>query len=344
MDTPLIQQILLAEAVFFFNSLILISALVLAYRFPLGADYQPLKAFSLLAALLASKVNHNDRAPNQQFTAGLLASLLLIFPFWAIISFLLSLAAYPWFFEFLFLYLCLSANNFSPTAKDIVNALNNKRPAAAKVQLKDWVTHDTLGLSEVGISKASIAQLLMRPGYGTVSGALFFAIGGVPLVLGACMFRQLELSWPPYTPAFKHFSRFIYRVNRLLFWLPTKMWNFSLAIQGGVNGLKALLAPRKTRQALNGFSSLYIGSQVLQIELGGPQKLPPHFSGALKAQNIKQPDMYRLELDKIKSGKLPEKQDISLAIKLTSQGQLFWISFILLIPVFWGGLRWLQQV
>jgi adenosylcobinamide-phosphate synthase len=344
MGTPLIQQILLAEAGFFFNSLILVAALGLAYRFPLGADYQPFKGFCFLAKQLASKVKHNDRAPSQQLTAGMLASLLLLFPFWAIISFMLSLAAYPWFFEFLVLYLCLSASNFTPTAKDIVIALNNKRPATAKVLLKDWVSHDTQGLSEVGISKASITQLLTRPGYGTVSGIVFFAIGGVPLVLAACMFRLLELSWPPYTPEFTHFSRFIYRINRLLFWLPTKMWNFSLAIQGGRNGFKALLAPRKTRQALNGFSSLYIGSQVLQVELGGPQKLPSHFSGATSAQKVKQPEMYRLELDKIKVGKLPEKQDINLAIKLTSQGQLFWISFTLLIPLFWGGLRWLQQV
>ncbi|MBB1269801.1 cobalamin biosynthesis protein [Shewanella sp. SR44-3] len=332
MESPFIQQLLQADPGFFLSSLILFTALFLAHKFPLVKGYQPFIALHLLAKQLATKVNHSNRSQVQQLIAGTLASLLLMFPFWAIISFLLVIAAFPWFFELLVLYVCLSATSFTPTAEDITAALKKQDKQTAKNLLKDWVSHDTQGLSEVGLSKACISQLLTRPSYGTVSCILFFAIGGAPLVLAACMLRQLELSWPPYFPANRHFSRFIYRLNRVIFWLPNWLWNFSLAIQGGKVGFNALLSPPTYRHALNEFPSLYLGAKLLKVELGGPQKIPLGRGE------------YRLELDKIKCGKLPNYQDINLAIILTRRASHFWISFSLLIPLIWSGLRWLQSM
>lgn len=332
MEGPFIQQLLQADSGFLLGCLILFAALYLAHAFPLPKGYQPFFALHLLAKQLATKVNHSDRSPNQQAIAGTLASLLLTFPFWAIISFFLDLAAYPWFFELLVLYVCLSSASFTTTAEAIVTALKKRDKPSAKRLLSDWVSQDTQGLSEVGLSKASIGQLLTRPSYGSVSCILFFAIGGAPLVLAACMFRQLELSWPPYYPSNRHFSRFIYRLNRVIFWVSLRLWNFSLAIQGGRLGFKALLSPPRSRQTLSEFSSLYLGAQLLQVELGGPQKIP---------QGRQE---YRLELDKIKAGRLPSHQDISLAIILTRRASHFWLSFTLLFPLVWSGLRWLQSM
>jgi adenosylcobinamide-phosphate synthase len=332
MESPFIQQLLLAHPDFYLGCFVLFMALYLAHKFPLPKNYQPFFAFHLIAKQLATKVNHNDRSHTQQLIAGTLASLLLWFPFWAIISFLLAMAASAWFFELLVLYVCLSETSFTSTAKEIAAALKRQDNQSAKTLLADWVSQDTQGLSEVGLSKASISQLLTRPSYGTVSCLLFFAIGGAPLVLGACMLRQLELSWPPYYPNFRHFGRFIYRLNRILFWLPKGLWNFSLAIQGGKVGMTAWLAPPKCRHALSEFPSLYLGAKLLSIELGGPQKIPQG----------REP--YRLELDKIKAGKLPTYQDINLAIALTRRASQFWIMFSLSIPLMWSGLSWLQNM
>jgi adenosylcobinamide-phosphate synthase len=332
MESPFIQQLLLAHPDFYIGCFVLFMALFLAHKFPIPKGYQPFIALHLLAKQLACKVNHNDRSQTQQLIAGTLASLLLLFPFWAIVSFLLAMAASPWFFELLVLYVCLSATSFSGTAREIAAALKQQENQSAKTLLADWVSQDTQGLSEVGLSKASISQLLTRPSYGAISCILFFAIGGAPLVLAACMCRQLELSWPPYYPANRHFGRFIYRLNRVIFWLPNGLWNFSLAIQGGKVAMTAWLAPPKCRHALSEFPSLYLGAKLLNVELGGPQKIPLGRT------------QFRLELDKIKAGKLPNYQDINLAIILTRRASQFWIIFSLSIPLIWSGLSWLQSM
>ena len=101
MHSSFYQQLVEIDGALFEGFLVLFFALLLARLAPLPREMQPLIWFSHLAKQLAAKVNRSERSPSQQATAGFLAMLLLVFPFWAIITFLLELAAFPWFFEFL---------------------------------------------------------------------------------------------------------------------------------------------------------------------------------------------------------------------------------------------------
>lgn len=312
---------------------ILFCALILARFVPIPRDLQPLLWFNRIAVLLATKVNHPERAVSQQLTAGILATLILVVPCGIIVSFLLSLAAYPWFFELIILYFCLCDSAFKPVAENIVDAIKTDNKQDAKQLLAPWTSQNTKVLSEVGLSKATIEKLFTTPIYGTLATILFFALGGAVMTLVVRMLRQLEHSWPPYHPHYHVFASFIGQFNRVIFFIPTLLWHCSLAIQFGQLGLKSIwssIAPPANRQQLNNhYGSYALAANLLKIELGGPQQFVEN------GKNI------RVDLAKVKAGPLPDHRHISQAITITQTANLFWISLTLLLPLIWVGLRFL---
>ncbi|GGP40831.1 cobalamin biosynthesis protein CobD/CbiB [Shewanella saliphila] len=311
---------------------ILFCALILARFVPIPRDLQPLLWFNRIAVLLATKVNHPERAVSQQLTAGILATLILVVPCGIIVSFLLSLAAYPWFFELIILYFCLCDSAFKPVAENIVDAIKTNNKQDAKQLLAPWTSQNTNVLSEVGLSKATIEKLFTTPIYGTLATILFFALGGAVMTLVVRMLRQLEHSWPPYHPHFHVFASFIGQFNRVIFFIPTLLWHCSLAIQFGQLGLKSIwssIAPPACQQLNNHYGSYALAANLLKIELGGPQ------------QFIENGISTRVDLAKVKAGPLPDHRHISQAITITQTANLFWISLTLLLPLIWAGLRFL---
>ncbi|MCG9962724.1 cobalamin biosynthesis protein CobD/CbiB [Shewanella cutis] len=329
MHSSFYQQLVEIDGALFEGFLVLFFALLLARLAPLPREMQPLMWFSHLAKQLAAKVNRPERAPSQQATAGFLAMLLLVFPFWAIIAFLLELAAFPWFFEFLVLYLCISDAGFSQVADEIAKALKREDNASAKKLLQSWVVRDTDNLSEVGLTKATIEKLATAPIYGTASTIFFFAIAGAPMVLAVRMIKQLELSWPPIQPKYQYFCRTVHTLSTALLAIPAWLWSLSIAIQGGPKALALLFRTSKNHPALRGYvMSVSLVANILRIELGGPQK----FSGQ------------RIDVAKVVYGPQPHHEMIAPAIKLTSRACAIWFSFITLLPFIWAGLRWLQTL
>ncbi len=327
MHSSFYQQLVEIDGALFEGFLVLFFALVLARLAPLPREMQPLIWFSRLAKQFALKVNRPHRAQRQQATAGFLAMLMLVFPFWAITTFLLELAAFPWFFEFIILYLCLTDISFSQVADEIAKALKRQDNASAKDLLQPWVVRDTESLSEVGLAKATIEKLSTEPIYGTAATIFFFAIAGAPLVLAVRMIKQLELSWPPISPQYRHFCRSVHILSTALLAIPAWLWSLSLAIQGGPKALALMLRPPKNHPAIQGYVlSVSLVAGILGIELGGPQK----FSGE------------RIEIGKIIYGPQPHFDDIAPAVKLTSRAAAIWFGFITLLPILWATLRWLQ--
>ncbi|MDD8059470.1 MULTISPECIES: cobalamin biosynthesis protein CobD/CbiB [Shewanella] len=312
---------------------ILFCALVLARFAPISRDLQPLLWFNRIAVLISTKVNHPERAVSQQLTAGILATLILIVPCGIIVSFLLNLAAYPWFFELIILYFCLCDSAFKPVAEKVVDAITSGHKQDAKQLLSPWVSQNTQVLSEVGLSKATIEKLFTTPIYGTIATIVFFALGGATMTLVVRMLRQLEHSWPPYHPHFHVFSSFICQFNRVIFFIPTLLWHCSLAIQFGQLGFKSVwssIIPHANSQQLNNqYGSYALAANLLKIELGGPQ------------QFIENGTSIRVDLAKVKAGPLPDHRHINQAITVTQTANLFWISLTLLLPLIWVGLRFI---
>ena len=248
-------------------------ALLISRVAPISRKYHPIVWFHQLAILLSQKVNHPQRDPKQQLTAGLLASILLVVPIWFTTYFILSLAAYPWFFDFVLLYFCISDAGFKPVAKDVASSIEHGQKELAKSYLSPWLTQQTSSLSEIGICKATIERLLISPSYGTVATILFYGIGGTPLVLLLHLLKQLEHCWPNYVPQYRFFSAPIYFLNRFIYAIPIWLWNFTLVLQGGLKNINILFKQPSHTDGIYGYSSLFIGSKILQVELGGPAKI-----------------------------------------------------------------------
>ncbi|ABV35725.1 cobalamin biosynthesis protein CbiB [Shewanella sediminis HAW-EB3] len=318
---------LLNDSPFYQGAMILIISLLLSKIAPLPRDYQPIVWFGLLAKELAAKVNHTSRAPSQQLIAGTLACILLVLPFSAIMTFLMQLAAFPWFFEFIVLYICLNDENFKQTAVEVKQALYHEEKNRARSILSPWLYRDTKELSEVGIAKATIEKLVTTPVYGTVSTIIFFGIGGAPLVLITRMLKQLELCWPPINPKFAHFGKPVYLLSTLLFIVPSWLWNISIAIQGGPKSILSLFKPLPNTQPFhNCINTCDIAARVLNIELGGPMK----FNGM------------KIDTTKLSYGPKPDAQSITSAIRLANTTYGIWIFFVVSMPLIWAGLRYLH--
>lgn len=240
---------------------------------------------------------------------------------------MLQLADFTWLFELIILYICLNDENFNLVAKEINHAIKHEDKVLAREMLTPWINRDTRELTAIGLRKATIEKLVTTPVYGTAACVLFFILGGVSLVLAARMLKQLELCWLPLNPHFRYFSLPVYLLNTLIFALPSLLWNLSLAIQGGPKSLLTLIRPvTQNGRIYHELNTYAIAASVLNIELGGPIK----FNGV------------RVNTHKFICGQLPGGNAINDAIRLARMGHSIWVSFVILIPLVWACLRYLQ--
>ncbi|ABV86327.1 cobalamin biosynthesis protein [Shewanella pealeana] len=323
---PEFTKIFSQDSQLYTGALVLLVSILLARIAPLPRSLQPLEWLSQLAKNLSAKANHVDRAPSQQLIAGTLAMMLLIIPFWAVISFLVELAEFPWFFETIIIYLCLQDDHFRYIANEVSIAIKRDNKIRARSLLAPWLTRSTTSLSNVGLCKATIERLSTTSIYGTVSAILFYAIGGVPLLIVARMIKQLESCWPVYNPEFRVFGMPAYALSTLFHFLPAKLWNLSLAIQGGPKSLATLFFPKIHATPLNEYQTCEVIACALSIELGGPVKF----------------NQTRVDMPKLSYGALPDQQSLLKAIKLNSVAFSLWALAIVILPSIWGLLRVLQ--
>lgn len=324
---PDFTQQLMNDSPLYQGALILLVSILLAKMAPLPREAQAFYWYSHLARSLSAKVNRKGRTDSQQKTAGFLAMVLLVLPFWLIITFLIQLAAFPWFFEFIILYLCLCDEQFYKVADETTLALRQGNRPSARALLKPWLFRDTQGLSEVGLAKATIEKLVTTPVYGTVATILFFVIGGAPLVLGARMIKQLEYCWPSINPQYRSFGKPAYYLSYGLYFLPTSLWNFTLAIQGGPKTLMLMLRPTKSRYPVNNhIATCEIAAHVLGIELGGPIKFADT----------------KVSVEKVGTDQKPDAARLPHAQRLVRMGNMIWVLSVILIPIIWALLRYLK--
>ncbi|ABZ75619.1 cobalamin biosynthesis protein CbiB [Shewanella halifaxensis HAW-EB4] len=323
---PEFTKIFSQDSQLYTGALVLFVSILLARIAPLPRPLQPLEWLSQVAKNLSAKVNHANRAPSQQLIAGSLAMLLLIIPFWAVTSFLVELAEFPWFFETIIIYLCLQDDHFRYIANEVAIAIKRDNKPHARSLLLPWVSRSTVSLSSVGLCKTTIERLSTTSIYGTVSAIVFFAIGGVPLLIIARMLKQLESVWPAYNPRYRYFGMPVYLLSTLVHYIPAKLWSFSLAIQGGPKSLMRLFAPKINATPLNEYQTCEIVACTLAIELGGPVKFKEE----------------RVDMPKVTYGKLPDENDLLRAIKLNSIAFSLWALAIVILPSIWGLLRVMQ--
>lgn len=329
---PEFTKLFSQDSQLYIGAIVLFMSILLARMAPLPRQLQPLVWLSNLALSLSVKVNHTHRAASQQIIAGALSTLLLIIPFWLIISFFIELAEFPWFFEALVIYICLQDDHFRYIAREVSIAIKRDNKGRARALLQPWLNRSTQSLSSVGLSKVTIERLATTPTYGIASTVLFYCIGGVPLLLAARMLKQLDNAWPIFNPQYRFFAIAVYALNSIVHFIPAKLWSFTLAIQGGPKSLAVLLSPKVNAAPIVDYQTCAVIASALNVELGGPAKF----------QRSKNADE-KVILPKLKYGRLPEANDIHRALKLNSIAFSLWTLTIVLLPMIWGTLRVLNS-
>ncbi|MFT5788985.1 MAG: adenosylcobinamide-phosphate synthase [Shewanella sp.] len=325
---PEFTKIFSQDSQLYIGALVLLMPILIARMAPLPRQLQPLEWLSNLGKSLSLKVNHTHRAASQQFIAGMLSTLMLILPFWLIISFFIELAEFPWFFEAVIIYVCLQDDHFRYIANEVSISIRRDNKARARTLLLPWLNRSTQSLSSVGLSKVTIERLANTPTYGVASTVLFYCIGGVPLLLIARMIKQLDNTWPVYNPRYRYFGMPVYALSAVIHFIPAKLWSFTLAIQGGPKSLATLLNPRINATPIIEYQTSAVIASALNIELAGPAK----FSAGKNAEK-------KVSMPKLKYGPLPTDGDIQRALKLNSIAFSLWTVSIILLPVIWGSLR-----
>ncbi|RDV28982.1 adenosylcobinamide-phosphate synthase [Alteromonas aestuariivivens] len=162
------------------------------WRWP--AASHPLTLLRYLAEKLAQKVlpAHGEPA-RQHLISGSLAAAILTLPAAGLLSFLLGIAEYPWFFEAVLLFALLDFGPVRWRYQQVLLALGQNKKVLARNQVSQLVMRDCEPLSEIGVAKAAMESLILRFCFQYSSVLLWYVIVGP---IGALMYRMLlTLSW-----------------------------------------------------------------------------------------------------------------------------------------------------
>lgn len=298
---------------------LLIVALLCARFISLPTRYDPLYWFGELARQMAAKVSHPDRPASQQYIAGMLAIVLLVLPFWSIVSFIPLLAAYPWFFELLILYLCFNDNGLNQQLSQIADAVDKGNNHLARQLLSGRVPQSVDKLSGVGLSKTAIELALTTPVSHLITISLAYFAGGAAVALLVRMLLELAKQWPAYAPIFCSFGKPAWWLARLLLFVPAQIWKLLLALQGGPGAMAQVFTPQGQTNSRQLNACIPIGAKVLQLELGGPQMFGDD----------------KIRLPKTGPAVLPQASDIIRAINLSRTAASYYSLLLICLPLLW---------
>jgi adenosylcobinamide-phosphate synthase len=246
-------------------------ALLLEWLLPLPTSVKPSAVLPLLERL-SLKVNRRGSPATQQWLAGLLTPLTVLFPVllgqWALRNLSLSEAL----FDLVLLLWLIEWRPLKNESRGLQQLIRGNKLNMARLQLARWTRRDTARLSLMGVCKAASEMTILRWLGQWFGVGFWFLVAGIE---GALTFRLLQLMAQAFTPKLPRnllFGEFCCRLYRLSLLLPG--WFATLLLGAFPGGGHALLAA--FRQAKGWHSSgsgalLAAMAAGLGISLGGPR-------------------------------------------------------------------------
>lgn len=201
--TLLPEQFVLTELTI--RLIILLVVIIIERHVSLNDAYHPATLYRYIAQKLALKVN--KRGKKQQLISGALGGLILFSLPLALVTLVLSIAIFPWFFEALFLLLAISCRQLITTCEQLQVSLVNQRKSLAREQLTTLCVRDTDTLSTMGITKAAIESLTQRPLQSYFNIIIYYALFGIYVAVSVAIINALAKYWNPKQQAYRHFGR-----------------------------------------------------------------------------------------------------------------------------------------
>ncbi|MBM7074276.1 cobalamin biosynthesis protein [Shewanella sp. 202IG2-18] len=259
------------DLAFYQNIGLLLLMVILSSLIRIPRKYQPLYFYIEMAKRFSSKVNRPQRSAQQKAIAGSLSSIFLVFPIWFIISFFIELAAFPFFFEALILFICLADNGFIRESRRIAVLIHEGHTDSAKHNLSLWCQRETTSLSPVGLSKACIEKMAQISSTSSSLVIFSFLAGGIDAVMITALFKQLDYAWPQTNSAFKSFSALPFLINQIIFIIPYSVYLLLFSVTN-MKALTQLMSSVMHKTKYGVYSKVIELTAIkLNVELGGPR-------------------------------------------------------------------------
>ena len=294
-------------------TLIIILAIILDSWLGEPQKHHPLVFFGLKASSIEETLNQRGYSANKQKALGVLALILMVVPFTALIFFIVQ---WNWIYNAfapVILYFCIANKSLKQHASAVFEALINNDLSLSKKRVSMIVSRQTDKMNNDDIRKATIESVLENGADAVFAPIFWFLIAGPA---GAIMYRlsnTMDAMWGYKNQRYIHFGWAAAKLDDLLNWAPARLTALSYALLG--NTKQAFQCWKNQAHLLdspNAGPVMTSGAGSLSILLGGPA----WYHDKLK--------------DKIFFGakKNPGNEDIIRANTLITYSLYLWVSVI----------------
>lgn len=305
--------------------LVLACVLILERVFPLRENINPLSFFKAIALGISAKVHSKKKRNNitQQKIAGVMAIPTLLLPFLFLDYMLTLLTDFPYIFDGILLWMCLSWSAVKKDARVIERALKKEQKSLAKDHLSRWVIRDTETLSPMGVCKSTIEMLMLRAGKEYFAVIFYYMLFGSFVMLGYRLTALLAHSWNTKLVHYRHFGKPAQTLAGILEYLPNRLMSLVVMMLGNFGLTFTLMRGARKWQNRNSLTLLAATAANLKVSLGGPA--------------IYEGEKLRRAVIGNNHTRAPETKDIGHAINLVEKILLVWLLFIVFIAVLHYG-------
>ncbi len=252
-------------------TLTIILAVLLDHWLGEPKKYHPLIFFGRLATYTEKKLIQSNAHSFKLRLRGVLALMLMVIPFTAVIYFLTQWPTINRIISPVILYFCIAPTSLKQHANEVFLALEQNKLSLAQTKVALIVSRETKNMSSSEVRKATIESVLEN-GADAVFAPLFWFILLGPT--GAILYRlcnTLDAMWGYKNQRFIHFGWATARFDDILNWLPARLTAFSYALMGET---KTAFHCWKNQASLldspNAGPVMTAGAGALNILLGGP--------------------------------------------------------------------------
>ncbi len=258
---------------------------------------------------------------------GLLALLLvLILPLALAVAITSLLADSPWLIviDGIALYLAIGGRSLREHALDVAAALEADDLSLARRRVALIVSRDCRQLDRPATVAATVESVLENGNDAILAPLFWFAVAGLPGVVGYRIVNTLDAMWGYRTPEYRSFGWASARLDDLMNYLPARLTALCYALCGRFRRAIDCWQRQATAwESPNAGPVMAAGAGSLGIQLGGPARY--------HGENRQRPPLGH--------GRAPEASDIQRSLTLLEQTT--WLFLVILISggLFADGLR-----
>ncbi len=277
--------------------------------------WHPLVGFGNFAAWMERRMNGGAHPAFRLRVHGVLAWLLVIAPWLALVWLLWRRQPLQPLTGILVLYFALGMQSLSEHAGRIRQALQADDLALARLRVGEIVSRDTAAMQQQDVARAGVESVLEN-GNDAVFGALFwFVLAGALGVLLYRLANTLDAMWGYRTPRYRYFGWAAARLDDALNFIPARLTAFTYALLGNTSiALRCWRQQARTWDSPNAGPVMASGAGSMAVMLGGVA----NYHGA------------REERPALGAGNAPGAADIARATTLVQRGAWLWVLLLLL--------------